>query len=445
MTNDTQQSPTISRAQFCQLDKQYRRLLQAVESSPASVIITSPRGEIEYTNPKFTEITGYSAEEVKGKNPRILKSGLTPQEVYRDMWTTIRAGRQWNGEVINRKKDGTFYHEFAAIAPIFDEGGTIINYVAIKVDISAQKAAEQEKERARDFLQMVIDAVPEGIMVIGSDYRLKLMNQTIRESIGPDRDTTELRCYQASHHQEFPCCGDNQPCPLLAAAKSNKRVNLLHKHQTGSGETRYVELIAVPLFEANGEFDGIIESGRDVTERKLSEDKLKILAHYDPLTKIPNRVVFFDSLRQAITTADSMGTMFGVLFIDLDGFKEVNDTLGHKVGDMLLKNAAKRLCACIRHGDTVARMGGDEFAVILSALHERHDALKVSKKIQHSLGEVFRLDEHRCVIGASVGISYYPDDGNTPEALLKQADEAMYHNKRDRKKRRSAPNSAGGK
>ena len=220
---------------------------------------------------------------------------------------------------------------------------------------------------------------------------------------------------------------------FLVVAESHKEVSLLHKHRTAAGDMRYIELVAAPLFEANGALGGIIEAGRDVTERRLREEKLVYLAHNDPLTDLPNRIAFFERLRQAIATAMQEEKMFGVLYIDLDGFKAVNDTFGHKVGDMLLKNVAKRLNACLRHDDMVARMGGDEFAIILAPFKERQDGLGVSQKIQDRLGEVFRLGEHRCVIGASVGISYYPDDGGTPEELLKQADDAMYHNKRIRK------------
>jgi diguanylate cyclase (GGDEF)-like protein/PAS domain S-box-containing protein len=436
MTNNTF-APTVTQEQYLQLEKQYRKLFQAVESSPTSVIITNPRGEIEYTNPKFTEITGYSADEVKGKNPRILKSGLTKKEVFCDMWRTIKAGQQWHGEMINRKKDGTFYHEYAALSPVMGADGKIINFVAVKLDISAQKKAELEKEKAHAFLQMVIDVVPEGIMVIEHDYRIKLMNKVIREAIDPEADYGALYCYQVSHHRDTPCAGDDHPCPLLAVAKGHKQVSMLHQHRTDSGEVRYIELVAAPLFDANGKFDGIIESGRDVTERKLSEKKLQYLAHYDTLTDIPNRVIFFEKLRQVIATASRTERMFGVLFIDLDGFKKVNDTFGHKVGDQLLMNAAKRLSACIRHGDTVARMGGDEFAVILAPLNRRQDAEMVSQKIQRRLSEAFRLGELRCTIGASVGISCYPGDGDTPEELLKKADDAMYHDKRARKKARA--------
>jgi diguanylate cyclase (GGDEF)-like protein/PAS domain S-box-containing protein len=441
MTNHTP-SPAISQEQYRTLEQQYRKLFQAVESSPASVVITNPQGEIEYTNPKFTEITGYTAAEALGKNPRILNSGQTNKEVFRDLWHTIGSGFQWHGELINRKKDGSIYHEFAAISPVLDESGAIINYVAVKLDISAQKEAEQEKEKAHAFLQRVIDAVPEGIMVIGPDYRIQLMNKIVRESIAPGTDTANLHCYQASHHQDNPCSGSDHPCPLRTVAKSHKQETMLHQHRDESDGIRYVELVAAPLFDTNGVFNGIIESGRDVTKRTLNEEKLEYLAHYDPLTAVPNRVIFFDKLRQTIVTARQKGMMFGVLFIDLDGFKEVNDTLGHKVGDLLLKNAAKRLSACIRHGDAVARMGGDEFAIILAPLMERQDALGVAKKIQHRLAEAFRLGEHRCVIGASIGISCYPDDGDSPEELLKQADDSMYQNKRTRKNRPAEPASS---
>lgn len=436
MTNHTN-SATVSQEKYRKLEKQYRKLFQAVESSPASVIITHPCGTIEYTNPKFTEITGYTAEEVKGKNPRILKSGLTPPEVFSDLWQTIKAGRQWRGELINRKKDGGLYHEFAAISPVLDESGAIINFVAVKLDITAQKEAEEGKEKVHAFLQMVIDAVPEGIMVIGRDYRIKLMNKVIRDGIAPGLACSELlHCYQASHHQETPCSGTDHPCPLLAVTKSHQTENMLHQHLTPTGEKRYVELVAAPLFEANGEFAGIIESGRDVTVRKQGEEKLEYLAHYDPLTNIPNRVIYFERLRQTIAAAQGKNSHFGVLYVDLDGFKEVNDTLGHRVGDLLLQNTAKRVSGCIRQSDTVARMGGDEFALILSPLKCREDAILVARKIQDRLAEVFNLENHRCQILASVGVGFYPEDGQSPEELLKYADEAMYQEKRIRKSQR---------
>lgn len=436
--------PRISQEQYLQLEKQYRKLLQAVECTPASVIITNIHGDIEYTNPKFTEITGYTADEVRGKSTRMLKSGKTAKEVFLSLWTTIMAGRQWHGELINRKKDGSCYHEFAAISPIFAADGEIINFVAVKLDISAQKQAEQEKEKAHAFLQMVIDAVPEGIMVIGTDYRVKLMNKVVRALVPPGLDPLQLHCYQASHHQETPCASSEHPCPLQAVASSRQKVSVLHQHRTPSGEMRYVELLAAPLFDEHGAFAGIIECGRDVTERKLGEERLEYLAHYDPLTDIPNRVIFFERLRRTIVTAREQGLIFGVLFVDLDGFKQVNDTLGHKVGDQLLKNAAKRLCGCVRHGDTVARMGGDEFAIIIAPLNERLDALQIAHKIRERLGEVFRLEENRCRIGASVGISCYPEDGGTAEELLKLADDAMYQDKRARKQMRVAATAAPG-
>ncbi|MEW5800990.1 MAG: diguanylate cyclase [bacterium] len=165
---------------------------------------------------------------------------------------------------------------------------------------------------------------------------------------------------------------------------------------------------------------------RDITDRKLAEQRLAHLALYDPLTCIPNRIMFFDRLSQALSLAKRHNYTLALLFLDLDRFKAVNDTLGHDMGDLLLKETAKRLTDAVRKSDTVARMGGDEFTIILTEIADVKDAGLVARKVIAALTDPFCLKNNVCEIGVSIGISLYPDDGDCEEILLKKADIAMY-------------------
>ena len=173
-------------------------------------------------------------------------------------------------------------------------------------------------------------------------------------------------------------------------------------------------------------FVGIV---RDITDRKLAEQKIMHLAHHDQLTGLPNRALFFDRLKQSIQLAKRNGQREAVMFLDLDGFKRVNDTLGHDAGDLLLQEVAHRLQRILRSSDTVARVGGDEFTFVLNNIEEDENAGMIAKKIIAVLSEPFGLNGQQCQVGGSIGISIFPDDGHDFEALLKQADEAMYRAK----------------
>lgn len=167
----------------------------------------------------------------------------------------------------------------------------------------------------------------------------------------------------------------------------------------------------------------------DITERKEAEERVRHLAHYDALTDLPNRTLFYDRLSQALIQAQRDNTLAAVMFIDLDRFKNINDTLGHSVGDLLLQGVAERLIQCMRQGDSVSRQGGDEFVVLLPAIGQAEDAAVVAQKILESIGKPFFLDEHELHVTCSIGISFYPNDGDNSETLMKNADTAMYRAK----------------
>lgn len=163
-----------------------------------------------------------------------------------------------------------------------------------------------------------------------------------------------------------------------------------------------------------------------ITHLKQSNEQILKLAQHDPVTALPNRILFHDRLDQAMTRASRDKGSFAVLFIDLDDFKTVNDTLGHDAGDALLREAARRITACVRESDTVARMGGDEFTVIIGDVRTPASVERVAKKIIANLASQFDLDGQTCSISASIGIALYPDNGGTKEQLVKVADNAMY-------------------
>ena len=168
---------------------------------------------------------------------------------------------------------------------------------------------------------------------------------------------------------------------------------------------------------------------RDVTKRRLAEQHLEFLANFDPLTGLPNRRLFFDRIGQSLLNAKRQEHLVGLLYLDLDRFKEVNDSLGHAIGDLLLKAVSERLAQALRLSDSVARMGGDEFTVILTKIVEPEDAAIVARRSVDSLTKPFLLEGHPVSIGVSIGIGIYPLDGDDPDTLLKKSDTAMYRAK----------------
>ncbi len=168
---------------------------------------------------------------------------------------------------------------------------------------------------------------------------------------------------------------------------------------------------------------------RDTTEQKHAEDRLDRLAHYDSLTNLPNRRLFYDRLEQALAQARRRKTELALLFLDLDHFKQINDTLGHEVGDLLLKALAERLVGCVRESDTVSRLAGDEFVVLLVDISGPQDASRVAQRIIQAVSDTYHLEEHEIVVTTSVGICFYPQDGQDRTTLLRNADAAMYRAK----------------
>ncbi|MBI5952848.1 MAG: PAS domain S-box protein [Chloroflexi bacterium] len=302
-------------------EEKLQQLSRAVEQSPASIVITDTKGCIEYVNPRFTEVTGYSAEEVIGRNPRILKTALTPKETHRELWETVTAGRDWQGEFVNRRKSGAFYYELASISPILDVHGSITHYVAVKEDVTESKE---------------------------SQLQLRSMNEQLAEQI---------------------------------------RENL-----------------------------------------KLQEI-LREQAIRDPLTGLYNRRYLYETMGRELARARREKYPISFMMMDIDRFKQVNDTYGHDAGDMVLVALADLLHTHTRQGDIACRYGGEEFLVIMLRVGET-DAKRRAEEIRNSFNDLHMdYDNTKLSASISIGVAFYPRDGSDSDAVIKAADTAMYQAK----------------
>ncbi|RCV86858.1 diguanylate cyclase [Billgrantia montanilacus] len=214
----------------------------------------------------------------------------------------------------------------------------------------------------------------------------------------------------------------------VIADQSTYRGKLSHIFSSGHGE-RFEYLLA-PVLDEYQNTEATVCISRDVTEREIAEEKIWHNAHHDLLTGLPNRRLFLDRLEQEVKHAKRSSLSLAVLFMDLDGFKEVNDSFGHEVGDRLLSEVADRITGCVREADTVARLGGDEFTVILTGAGQRKGAGIVAQTINNALSRPFKIDQQHVQISVSIGITFYPQDASTPVELLEAADRAMYKAKK---------------
>ena len=283
------------------------------------------------------------------------------------------------------------------------------------------------------FLQEVIDGVSDSVMVISADYSIIMMNKIARESLDnkyiKDRDIP--RCYEVLHKKTAPCEGKDYPCPLRDVMKDRINTTVLHSHSLNKDEISYYELSATPLINDNGDIEGIIEVGHNITthiltqlELRKQKDNLRHLAHHDTLTGLPNRLLFLDRLEHAIKLASRMQQSLAVLYLDLDHFKQINDSLGHSAGDFLLETIARRFQKSVREVDTVARLGGDEFTIILEGYE--HGIIGIIHKLIDEVAQPIKYKNHELYTSVSIGISMYPKDGEDTETLLRNADAAMY-------------------
>jgi len=329
-----------------------------------------------------------------------------------------------SGEQIwrHRKADGTDI-EIAIYSRALRYEGRAAVLVAVR-DVTEQRKAEVERDRARAFLDTVIENVPMTIFVKNArDQRYMLVNRAAEELWGVSRGDVIGK----GTHELFPATTADA---ILARDKEllesrNKLVHSTHRVEMPNNDSRLVTSRRIAILDDDGEPQYLIGVIEDVTERARSEERIVHLAHHDALTDLPNRALFREQLDQALARV-GRGELLSVLYLDLDLFKHVNDTLGHPVGDALLKEVADRLRGCVRGIDSVARLGGDEFAVIQASIAEPSDAATLAMRIGEAIRAPYLLDGHEVMVDVSIGIAIAPIDATARDELLKNADMALY-------------------
>ncbi|MBF0345909.1 MAG: diguanylate cyclase [Nitrospirae bacterium] len=300
--------------------------------------------------------------------------------------------------------------------------------------------AEDALKQSNVFIHTILNSMNDSVIVIDvNDFRIIEVNQVFLKEYGYlEAEVKGSTCYNVIHRNSTPCFQNNIQCPVMTTVQTGKHAKTEHIHLDKDGKEIYIGCSSSPIINELGQVIQCVYVLRNISERKNFEKQLQRLAHFDALTSLPNRMLFHDRFNGAIEMARRDKYMFALLFIDLDNFKIINDTLGHDYGDILLKEAASRILENVRKSDTAARMGGDEFTVILVRIKEPEDAAVVAKKIIESLNRPFYLKDKVCNISASIGISVYPFKNNNEyringELLLKQADIAMYRAKKQGK------------
>jgi len=342
--------------------------------------------------------------------------------------------RVFSGETISTEQllvqpNGEQRWESIHYAPNRDGEGNVIGIYAVHTDIHDQKRNEEALRRANWMLSSHINNTPLAVLEWDRDFRLVRWSPQAENIFGWRAEEVlgmPITGSQLTHEADRPTV--TELIEKLMAGEQ-PRATGLNRNYRKDGETIWCEWYHSCLLDEQGRIVSILSFVQDVSSRIQAEERLQYLATRDALTGLPNRLLLQERLAQAIAQAKRNGRHVGVLYIDLDRFKNVNDTLGHRIGDELLKQVTKSLSGALRETDLLARLGGDEFMVIVEDFDDAAVLNRVAQKLQDAIAQPFQIEDHDIYVTSSIGISIYPDDSDDPEGLLKHADVAMYRSK----------------
>jgi diguanylate cyclase (GGDEF)-like protein/PAS domain S-box-containing protein len=406
-----------------------------IDSTNLSIISTDAAGVIQSFSAGAERMLGYRAEELTGNaTPASIHDAheieRRARELSKELGRQIEPGfavfvaKAGQGKADERewtyiRKDGTRLMVSLSVTALFGADGQVSGYVGVARDVTEEKAVVQRLRLADQVFRgageaiLVTDATSK-IVDVNPAY-LEVMGFSREEVIGSSPTVAKSGSHDAAFYQA-----------MWRSLESTGRWSgeLWDRRKNGEIFPQWLTINAIR--DDRGHVTNYIGIFKDVTQQKAIEQKLQRMAYYDPLTNLPNRLLFRDRLEHEIEVARRDGDILAVMFMDLDRFKQVNDSLGHDVGDKLLIEAAKRIRGAVRQSDTVARLGGDEFTLVLSSLKDVAYAGYIADKLIRDLQAAFEIDSNHVYIGASIGLAIYPHDGDDFAALTKNADTAMY-------------------
>jgi diguanylate cyclase (GGDEF)-like protein/PAS domain S-box-containing protein len=406
-----------------------RSLLAAVvESSQDAIISHDFDGRILSWNRGAREVFGYAQDEIVGCDYRVLlvDAHALPHETVRER--ILRGERVAPLEIMARHRDGGEVPVSLSLAGLRTQQGEIVGITAVARDISEQRQAQRALRESEHALESILTNAAEGIIVLSARGGIERINLFAQRMFACDADAARhLNLRQLLielRHDETAAA--EEPTQHWVRRLVGGRRELTGRRIDGSLFPVELSLSEIALSPGPPKFTAVV---RDITERKNWESRIYSLAYSDPLTGLPNRLLLRDRLEHAIAAAQRNRSLVGVLFLDLDYFKQVNDEHGHHIGDHLLRDIAERAKGCVRDVDTVSRLGGDEFVLVLPELREAADAGAVARKILAALAQPYAIDGRELRITPTLGISIYPYHGIDADTLLRNADSAMYHAK----------------
>ncbi|MCF8198265.1 MAG: PAS domain S-box protein [Sulfuritalea sp.] len=380
-------------------------------------------------NEGFERTTGWSREEALNISSLRLDIWADPADRQHMIEVLNRDGFCENLQFRFRRKDGSLLTGLMSVHPIRWDGVDCV--LSVTRDITERIRIEDALRQKEQYQRALLDNFPFAVWLKDTESRFLSVNREFARMFGersPDEfsgcsDADIVSADIAERHQATDRMVQN----------SRQKMSVEEELQVRD-HRKWFETYKAPVIDDNGELLGTVGFSRDISERKAAEDEIRRLAFYDSLTHLPNRRLLLDRLQQALASCTRSGKELAVLFIDLDNFKTLNDTLGHDIGDLLLKQVAERLASSVREGDTVARLGGDEFVIVLEDLSDTvyeaaTQAEVVGEKILASLNQPYELDGHHCLSSPSIGIALLTGNETTIDDLMKRADVAMYQAK----------------
>lgn len=406
---------------------------KALDSTRHGILITDlrqPDAPVVYCNAGFLRLTGYAREEVLGRNCRFLQGPGTDEAALEQVRRALREERECHVTLKNYRKDGSAWWNELSICPVRDPEGRVTHYIGTQDDVTDRQEAEATLQASATRFRTLTDNSFDIISIITPTGANQYVSASVIRILG----------YQPQEmvgRSAFDLIHPDDHLPIRSAIEEmlerpDAFVSAQYRARHRDGSWRWIHSVGRNLLH-QPDIDGLVINSRDITaekraeeQRRQAEEHLRWQTYHDALTGLPNRVLFHEQLTRILSGVTRREAGTAVLYLDLDSFKYVNDTLGHTAGDSLVLEVALRLGSCLRPEDTLVRMSGDEFAVLAPRLKQSEDGARIAQRLREALRPPFQINEREIFVTASIGVSMFPGDGVSVPDLLRHAETAMY-------------------